>query len=131
LGQKDLRKNKKTMIWLVSLLLLIGLIALSQSHVIQRIIDDVLYDNYNHYVPCNRLPLAAEVEGVAADHNPVVDRIQAISPDVQFEIVMQSCGGAEHADVVIYYPSHAQREQIEALLGAKTFFGVPARWINW
>jgi len=128
---KDLRKNKKLMIWLASLLLLVGLVALYQSHVIQRIVFDVLYDNYNHYVPCNRLPSAAEVEGVVADHSPVVDQIQAIAHDIEFKVVKQTCAGAEHADIVIYYPGHAQREQIEALLGGKTFFGVPTRWINW
>lgn len=119
------------MVWLASLLLLIGLAALYQSHVTQRIVDDVLYDNYNHYVPCNRLPLAAEVEKVAADQSAVVDQIQGISPDVQVKIVKQTCESSDHADIVIYYPSHAQREQIEALLGGKTFFGIPARWINW
>ena len=131
MGTQVLRKNKKTMIWLASLLLLIGLVALYQTHVIQRIVDDVLYDNYNHYVPCNRLPLAAEVEKVVADHSAVVDQIQAISPDVQVKVVKQTCDSADHADIAIYYPGHTQREQIELLLGGKTFFGVPARWINW
>jgi len=119
------------MIWLASLLLLIGLVALYQSHVIQRIVDDLIFDNYNHYVPCKRLPLATEVEEVVADHTLVVDQIQSISPDIQFDIVQQTCGNADHADIVIYYPGHPQREQIEELLGGKTFFGVLVRWINW
>lgn len=119
------------MIWLASLLLVAGLFALYQSHVLQRIFDDVLYDSYNHYVPCNRLPLAAEVEKVLADHGAVVDQIQAISPDVQVKIVKQTCSGAERAEIVIYYPVHAHREQIGGMLGGNTFFSVPTRWINW
>lgn len=119
------------MIWLASLLLLIGLIALYQSHVVHRIVNDVLYDNFNHYVPCNRLPLATEVEAVVADHTAIVDQIQATSSNIRFEIVKQTCGGADHADIVISYPSHALRAQIEQLVGGKTFFGVPTRWINW
>jgi hypothetical protein len=77
------------------------------------------------------LPLAAEVEKVIADQRAVVDQIQAISPDVQVKIVKQTCDSSDHADIVIYYPGHAQREQIELLLGGKTFNGVPTRWINW
>lgn len=131
MGTQDLRKNKKKMIWLASLLLVIGLVSLYQSHVVHRIVDDVLYDNYYHNVPCQRLPLAFEVEAVVADYTAIVDQIQAISSNIRFEIVKQTCGGADHADVVIYYPGHAKREQIEELLGGKTFFGVTARWINW
>jgi hypothetical protein len=33
--------------------------------------------------------------------------------------------------VVIYYPGHSQRVEIERILGGKTFFGLPARWRNW
>ena len=127
----ELRKKRKTVYWLAGLLLIIGLVALYQSHIIQRIVFDVVYDNYNHYIPCKRLPLAVEVEAIVRDNRAVVDQIRAVSSDVDFKIVNQTCGNADHADIVIYYPGHAQREQIEEILGGKTFFNVPARWINW
>jgi hypothetical protein len=131
LGLRELRKNKKTFIWLAGLLLIIGLVGLYQSRVIHRIVSDVVYDNYDHYLPCERLPLTAEVEAAAAGHTAIIDQILALSPNVAFKVEKQVCSGTDHADIVIYYPGHAQREQIEGLLGGKTFFGIPARWINY
>ena len=122
---------KKRRFWVALAILMAGLFFLYQSHAIQRIISDVVYDNYDHYLPCERLPLAAEVEAVVAAHAGTVNQIKAVSLDGQFNVEKQSCGGAEHADIVIYYPTHAQREQIEEILGGKTFFGIPARWINY
>lgn len=122
---------KKRRFWIALAILMMGLVFLYRSHAIQRIILDVVYDNYDHYLSCEHLPLAAEVEAVVAAHNGTVNQIKAVSPDGLFKIEKQSCNGAEHADIVIYYPSHAQREQIEAILGGKTFFGIPVRWINY
>jgi len=122
---------KKTRFWVALAILMVGLFFLYQSRAIQRIISDVVYDNYDHYLPCERLPLAAEVEAVVAAHADTVNQIQTISPDIQFSLEKRSCSGADHADIVIYYPTHAQREQIEEILGGKTFFGIPARWINY
>jgi hypothetical protein len=35
------------------------------------------------------------------------------------------------ADILIQYPSHQSRLEIEAILGGKTFFGIPCRFQNW
>ena len=131
MSQERSSQIRKRRFWIVIAILVVGLVFLFQSQVIQRIISDVVYDSYDHYLPCERLPLAAEVEAVVADHAGTVNQIQAVAPDGLFNIEKQSCGGAEHADIVIYYPTHAYREQIEKILGGKTFFGIPARWINY
>ena len=131
MSQERSSQIKRRRFWIALALLTVGLFFLYQTHAIQRIILDVIYDNYDHYLPCERLPLTAEVEAVVAAHAGTVNLIKAVSPDGQFNIEKQSCSGAEHADIVIYYPTHAQREQIEEILGGKTFFGIPARWINY
>ena len=43
---------------LAVLLLLAGVMLLgaAQQHWLQRVVDEVLYDNYNHYLPCEKLP---------------------------------------------------------------------------
>ena len=122
---------KKRRFWVAIAILMVGLVFLFQSHLIQRILSDVVYDNYDHYLPCERLPLVAEVEAVVADHAGTVNQIQAVAPDVRFSLEKQICGGADHTDIVIYYPAHSHREQIEKILGGKTFFGIPVRWINY
>ena len=131
MSQERSSQIRKRRFWIAIAILIVGLVFLFQSQVIQRIISDVVYDNYDHYLPCERLPLAAEVEAVVAAHTGTVNQIKAVSPDGLFNIEKQSCGGAEHADIVIYYPTHAHREQIEIILSGKTFFGIPARWINY
>ncbi|TDA65905.1 MAG: hypothetical protein D9V45_02890 [Chloroflexi bacterium] len=131
MSQERSSQIRKRRFWIVIAILVVGLVFLFQSHIIPRILSDVVYDNYDHYLPCERLPLATEVEAVVADHTGTVNQIQAISPDVRFSLEKHVCGGADHADIVIYYPTHAHREQIETILGGKTFFGTPARWINY
>ncbi|MHB8113492.1 MAG: hypothetical protein ACYDHA_08560 [Bellilinea sp.] len=131
MSQERSSQIKKRRFWVTLAILMVGLFFLYQSHIIQRIILDVVYDNYDHFLPCERLPLATEVEAVVADHAGTVNQIQAVSPDMRFSLEKQVCGGGDHADIVIYYPTHAHREQIEAILGGKTFFGTPARWINY
>ena len=121
--------KKRAILLAAGSVVILGLAILFITHVPQRLVDDLLYDNYNHYRSCEQLPLAAEVEKILADHADMVDQIKVISGEMSIE--KRACGGAEHADIVIYYPGHAQRMQIEQLLGGKTFFGIPARWINW
>ena len=40
----------------------------SQTKVIKRWIDDVIYDNRHHYLPCDQLPPISEVEGTIREH---------------------------------------------------------------
>lgn len=129
--QENPLRNNKRMRWLWLAVFIIGLVILLQSHVIQRTVSDVVYDNYDHFLPCERLPLFAEVENILVVHEDMVDQVKGISSQIDIQIDPHTCGGVEHADLVIFYATHAQREQIEEMLGGKTFFGIPARWINW
>lgn len=107
-----------------------GLIVEYTVHPMHHLYDS-LYDNYNHYLPCRRLPEAAEVERILEEHIDTWNQVRALNPG-QTNVEMRTseeCPG--RADVVIWYTSRDERKAIEELLGGKTFFGVPARWRNY
>lgn len=110
-------------------ILVLGL--LYAAHIPQRLVDEVLYDNYNHYLPCERLPQKVEIEQALVEHAIIVDQIRSVSTGVNIQIDEMLCSGTARADLVISYPGHTQRVEIERLLGGKTFFGLPVRWRNW
>ena len=123
--------KKRNLLLIVGSIVILGGIVLFMFHIPQRVVDDVLYDNYDHYLPCSSLPKKAEVEQVVRDHVAVVDRIRAVSEDVEFQIDTEKCPGQDWADLIVSYPGHSQRLEIEQILGGKTFFGIPTRWRNW
>ncbi len=112
-------------------LLLCGLCLMleTQTHMLRRAYDNYILDNENHYLPCRRLPTPEEVERVVAEHQDVIRQIEAVNPGfVGVEIDTATCPG--HADLLIWYASHADRLAIKAIIGAETFFGVPYRLQN-
>ena len=116
------------------LMLLAGfvLVVAAQQHWLQRVVDDVLYDNYNHYLPCEKLPDLAQVQEVLSEHGEVIEQLEQLRPGsvvIELADLADTCPGK--ADIVIYYPSHQIRLEIESVLGGKTFFGIPSRWRNW
>lgn len=123
--------KKRIALWTAGSVAILGLIFLFAAHVPQRLVDDLIYDNYNHYLPCERLPQAVEVEQALAEHAATVDQIRALSPNVDVQIGASQCSATKRADLIIFYPGHAQRVEIERILGGKTFFGLPVRWQNW
>lgn len=123
------RSLKNGLIWLL-IVLLVGLVFLLASNAPRRWLDNALYDNYNHYLNCNQLPLASEVQEVWDANQSMRDQITALSPAITLNVVPCEAGGKTHADVLITYASHAQRVSIEELLQGKTFFSIPARWLN-
>ena len=48
--------------------------------------------------------------------------------DVDIQIDEMLCPGTHRADLIISYPGHSQRIEIERLPGGKSFFGLPVRW---
>jgi hypothetical protein len=105
------------------------LIVEARTRSIRRFMDDVIYDNRSHYLPCEKLPEFSYVESVAAGHRDVIQQIEQINPgNVGVEIDATTCPGK--ADLLIWYGSHADRLSIEAILGADTFFGIPYRLQN-
>jgi hypothetical protein len=95
----------------------------SQTKFVRRLVDNVLYDNRNHYLPCEQLPPLAEVERVLEEHQDVIQRIEAVNPGY-VGVDVNVCEGG-NADITFWYGSHAERKAIEQIIGSDTFFGVP------
>ncbi len=101
----------------------------TRTHSIRRLVDDVIYDNRGHYLPCEQLPEISLVESVVAGRRDVIRQIEQIHPgNVGVEVDATTCPGK--ADLLIWYASHADRLRIEAILDADTFFGIPYRLQN-
>lgn len=95
----------------------------AQTKMIRRWVDDVVYDNQNHYLACEQLPSSAEVEQVLEEHQDVIEQIEALNPGF-VGVDVNTCD-AGHADLTFWYGSHQDRIVIEQMIGADTFFGVP------
>jgi hypothetical protein len=122
-------------ILLSSLILLIATACLSmiviewQAKIIRRTFDTLLWDNCNHYLPCNKLPSEEEVRAIVRAHEDIIQAIEAVNPgNAGVEIDAWTCPG--RADLVIWYASRQNRLEIETILGQETFFGVPYRLQN-
>ncbi|KAF0108457.1 MAG: hypothetical protein FD146_1031 [Anaerolineaceae bacterium] len=101
----------------------------SQTHLLLRAYDNYVMDNENHYLPCSQLPSPEEVERVVNEHQDILQQIEQVNPGlVGVNIDATTCPG--HADLLIWYASHADRQAIKAIIGAETFFGIPYRLQN-
>lgn len=118
------------MMLLVSVLLCgLGLMVEWQTKMLRRAFDNYILDNENHYLPCHQLPTPEEVERVVAEHQDVIQQIEAVNPgQVGVEIDTITCPG--HADLLIWYASRTDRLAIKAIIGTDTFFGIPYRLQN-
>jgi hypothetical protein len=104
-------------------------VLLVKGHVLGRLYNDLVLDNRDHFLPCERLPTSAEVSRVLVEHQDTVEAIEGVHPGFIFvELDDWSCPG--RADIVISYASHQDRLAIEKIIGGDTFFGVPYRLRN-
>ncbi|MCE5257928.1 MAG: hypothetical protein LLG44_02585 [Chloroflexi bacterium] len=126
---KGNRKRLPLSIILVIGAALLGLLVEYTVHPMHNLYD-LTQDNYNHYLPCRKLPETAEVERLLTEHADTVEQIRQVHPG-STNIEMRTDVCPDHADVVIWYASHDDRLVIEAILGGYTFYGVPARWRNY
>ena len=107
----------------------VGAVFLVKGHVLGRLYNDLVLDNRDHFLPCDRLPTSAEVNRILGEHQDTVEAIKEVNPGFVFvEIDDWSCSG--RADIVISYASHRDRLAIEKIIGGDTFFGVPYRLRN-
>jgi len=123
--------SRKVFIFVISMLVfcLASALVEGQTHTLRHFMDDVLYDNWNHYLPCEKLPGAGQVEQVLHEHAGVLEAIAAVHPGhAGVDVDTMSCPGK--ADLVIWYGSHRDRLEIERILGGETFYGVPYRLNN-
>ena len=102
---------------------------LVRGHVLGRLYNDTVLDNYDHFLPCEKLPTSAEVNRIVEEHEDVLKTIKDVNPGHIFvEIDYWTCPG--RADIIISYATHQDRLAIEEIIGDDTFFGVPYRLRN-
>lgn len=111
----------------VVILLAALLWAESTNHILGRWVASTIYDDHANFLSCAELPSLASVEQVMSEHQDLIRQIVAIRPELINVSIDPSCPGK--GILVIEYASHADRMQIEALIG-DTFFGIPWKGIN-
>ena len=122
-------RNVLLIVLLLLILCLAAVLVEGQTHTLRHFMDDVLYDNWNHYLTCEKLPASGQVEQVLQEHAIVLEAIAAVHPgNAGVDVDTMSCPGK--ADLVIWYASHRDRLEIERILGGETFYGVPYRLNN-
>lgn len=100
-----------------------------QTNPFRHALDDLLFDNKNHYLPCDRLPEKGQVMQIVQEHQAVIQTIAQVHPGfVGVEIDTATCPGK--ADLLIWYASHEDRTAIEKMIGGDTFLGIPYRLNN-
>lgn len=96
----------------------------TQTKIVRRLIDNVIYDNQNHYLPCEQLPPISEVERIIQEHQDVIQQIEAVNPGL-VGVEVNTCGAGQNADITFWYATRKDRAAIEQIIGSETFFGVP------
>jgi hypothetical protein len=129
LMEKFFRKIIPTLL-LFSLVICLASIAIeTRTKIARRFYDNLLMDNWNHYLPCEELPAESEVNAIIQQHQDIILIIEQVHPGlVGVDVDTSICPGK--ADVMIWYASHQDRLEIEAILAGETFFGVPIRLQN-
>ncbi|MCG2786578.1 MAG: hypothetical protein L6461_15915, partial [Anaerolineae bacterium] len=64
----------------------------------------------------------------AEEYQNLIQEIEQVNPGFIFVSIKSPCPGK--GEILIEYPSHQNRLQIEELIGDETFFGIPYRGIN-
>ncbi len=113
---------------ILSILCLSAFLLERQTKIVHRLLDVVVYDNRNHYLPCEKLPTELEASQIVEKHPEIIHQIEQVGPDVKVEIDTFTCPGK--ADLVIWYPSHQNRLAIEEIIAGETLFGIPYRLRN-
>ena len=115
---------------LFTLVICMAVIAVeARTKIVRRFFDNRVYDNWNHYLPCEELPTEAEAIAIIQQHQDIIQVIERVNPGlVGVEVDSSTCPGK--ADLVIWYASHQNRLDIENIIGSDMFFGAPYRLQN-
>lgn len=126
-----MQKKRWARIGMVIVLVILAVFLLeNKTRLLHRIADEVLFNNYHHYLSCKDLPDLETVERQLNEFDSTVKQIESLSEgNVALEVDKSSCPGK--GSIKIYFPSRSVRQQIEEILGGKTFHGVPLDLINW
>jgi hypothetical protein len=85
--------------------------------------------NYDHYLTCDELPTIEEARNILLKYPDMKEQIEKISTgNVVIQIDDTKCYGK--ADILIHYATISQRNEIERIMGGKTFMGIPVRLKN-
>jgi hypothetical protein len=99
------------------------------EHPLRHWLDDLVYDNYNHYLPCEDLPMIGEVNEAVQAHPEIFKQVDQLAPGIVGWQLEEPCPG--RGDILFWYGSHDQRTYVEALIGSEeSFFGIPIRMRN-
>ena len=87
-----------------------------------RLFENVVMDNVPSGVACPDLPPRHVVEQVLVDRSGLVARITAVGSPGEVDVLIDTpCNSDDHAEILIVYPGHAQRQRIEAILRTDPF----------
>ncbi len=93
--------------------------------------NDVMLDNYDHWLPCDALPTFEKIETTMAQRQDTLKRVGEVDlsgrPGIFIEAT-EVCEG--RGDILIEYGAHRHREQIEDILKDRTLHGIPVRLRN-
>jgi hypothetical protein len=121
-------KKYKFVLALLGCLIVIFIVE-SQTKVLHRFYDNILYDNQSHYLPCSKLPTEEFVYKVISAHQDAMDAILAVdSGNVGYDVDTTNCPGK--ADLIIWYASHQDRLEIQKILIGSDYYGIPVRLQN-
>lgn len=127
-----MNKTTNRIVWVLLSFLMICLASLaieSRTKILRHFYDNLLLDNWNHYLPCEALPSETEVRTILQQHPDMILKIEQINPGfIGLEVDSSQCTGK--ADLLIWYGTHQERLQIEALIHSDTFLGIPYRLQN-
>lgn len=70
------KPGKKCLVFLMLIAVCITAVSIEyRTHLLSKFIDNVAYDNKNHYLMCDQLPSAEEVGRVVREHKDAVEHI--------------------------------------------------------
>lgn len=98
--------------------------------IIIRIYVSLVLDSKEHLLDCDQLPLAGKVRQVVLEHQDILQKIEQINPGSIFVNVGYYEECVDKSDIVISYPSHQNRLEIEKIINGETFFEIPYRLQN-
>jgi hypothetical protein len=125
-------KRKRLFIVFLLAIVLVACVVLllveTQAKVMRRYFDDVIYDNWNHYLPCEQLPSISDAERILREHQEEILQIEQVNPGFVGVEIDYPC--PNHADLIFWYATHQDRIKIEEIIGDENFFGIPYRLHN-
>lgn len=98
--------------------------------IVGRVYVSLILDSKEHFLSCEELPSADKVKQIMDEHQDILQKIKQVKPGSIFVNRGDYEKCVDKSDIVISYPSHQNRLEIEKIINGKTFFGIPYRLQN-